>query len=267
LKGGKKMKNKQILTILILIMTLIFTVSFATAWTWPWERSVKYSPSGSEAIVDSNSCKADAVCETRNIQAESARISGNVGIGTDLATQKLEVAGNVKAAGICIGDDCRTSWPSGGTSGSGTTDYLPVWTGSASLGDSPIYIKRGNGLNYVGIGTSDPLGGLHVGDGRSIVIDTTGGIQFRSITNGVPVSTIYKEPSTNNLKFNVLQGAKFYFSTGGMNQIVMYDGKIGIGNINPGQSLDVAGTARMSALAGSGTAHVCANANGVLIRC
>ena len=43
--------------------------------------------------------------------------NGNVGIGigTITPTQKLDVNGYVKGrSGLCIGNDCRTSWPSGG---------------------------------------------------------------------------------------------------------------------------------------------------------
>jgi len=39
--------------------------------------------------------------------------TGNVGIGTVNPSQKLDVAGYVKGTGLCIGNDCRTSWLSG----------------------------------------------------------------------------------------------------------------------------------------------------------
>ena len=39
---------------------------------------------------------------------------GNVGIGTTAPSQKLDVVGYVKGqSGLCIGNDCRSSWPSG----------------------------------------------------------------------------------------------------------------------------------------------------------
>ncbi|MFQ5662060.1 MAG: hypothetical protein ACE5F2_02300 [Candidatus Paceibacteria bacterium] len=61
------------------------------------------------------------------------RSSGNVGIGTGSPTQKLDVGGYVRGStGLCIGDDCRTSWPSGGGGGHGNGSNCPA--GQASRG-------------------------------------------------------------------------------------------------------------------------------------
>jgi len=55
------------------------------------------------------------------IHGSKTYISGKVGIGTTNPTTKLDVAGYVKGrTGLCIGNDCRTSWPSGGGGGSGS---------------------------------------------------------------------------------------------------------------------------------------------------
>jgi len=44
-----------------------------------------------------------------------ANVFGKVGIGTTVPSQKLDVIGYVRgSSGLCIGSDCRSSWPSGG---------------------------------------------------------------------------------------------------------------------------------------------------------
>ncbi|MBI4698070.1 MAG: hypothetical protein HY758_03965 [Nitrospirae bacterium] len=51
--------------------------------------------------------------------------NGNVGIGTITPGQRLDVAGNIKGNALCIGTDCRSSWPvsqnGSGNVGIGTT--------------------------------------------------------------------------------------------------------------------------------------------------
>lgn len=91
----------------------------------------------------------------------SLLVAGSVGIGTTSPVKKLDVIGDINATsnvygttGLCIGTDCRTSWPSAGISGSGTVGYISMWNGSSSLNSSVIYQSAGN----VGIGTTDPAG-------------------------------------------------------------------------------------------------------------
>jgi len=71
---------------------------------------------GNDAYVDALLPLGDLIFRANGSQ-ESLRIDGatlNVGIGVTSPSQKLEVAGNVKASGFCIGTACITSWPSGG---------------------------------------------------------------------------------------------------------------------------------------------------------
>ncbi len=62
-------------------------------------------------------------------RAEVMRLSanGNVGIGLTSPAQKLDVNGYVKGTGVCIGADCRTSWPaSSPTTPTGTISYCGI---------------------------------------------------------------------------------------------------------------------------------------------
>lgn len=61
--------------------------------------------------------------------------NGNVGVGTSTPTTKMEVMGNVKATGVCIGDDCKTSWPA---AASASTDTLQTVTDRGSTTNKSI---------------------------------------------------------------------------------------------------------------------------------
>ena len=86
--------------------------------------------------------------------------SGNVGIGTAAPGQKLHVIGNIQSSGemragtirgdsnVCIGEDCRSSWPGGGGGGDITAVYPGTGlTGGGTSGDVTLsantaYLQR-----------------------------------------------------------------------------------------------------------------------------
>ncbi|WP_158246880.1 tail fiber domain-containing protein [Halobacteriovorax sp. DA5] len=51
--------------------------------------------------------------DATQIESLAVTNAGRVGIGVLAPTQKLDVDGNIKATGVCIGADCRTAWPTG----------------------------------------------------------------------------------------------------------------------------------------------------------
>jgi Chaperone of endosialidase len=78
--------------------------------------------------------------------------------------------------------------------GSGTTNHIPKWTGSTSLGNSNIVesvgsacrAAHGGGASQcVGIGTSNPTGTLQIvgGEGASLILES-------SVANGNPAITV-----------------------------------------------------------------------------
>lgn len=75
-----------------------------------------------------------------------------VGISTTASGYKLNVNGTINASQLCINGSCQSTWPGGGggLSGSGTTNYIPRWTGSGSLGNSIIY--QNTSTNRVSLG-------------------------------------------------------------------------------------------------------------------
>jgi hypothetical protein len=173
-------------------------------------------------------------------------LSGNVGIGTTAPGTKLDVAGYIKGrSGLCIGDDCRTTWPSGG--GSGGDSY---W----ALSGSNIYnTNSGN----VGIGTTNP----------GYKLDVIGDIRWSGTLQGgsVPWTRLTSFPSgctsgqfvtaVGNTLTCATPSSSGVSGSGSANYIAKWTGattlgnstiydngtNVGIGTTAPGTKLDVAG--------------------------
>ncbi|WP_412471134.1 tail fiber domain-containing protein [Halobacteriovorax sp. RT-2-4] len=91
-----------------------------------------------------------------DIESLAVTNAGRVGVGVLNPTEKLEVAGNVKGTGLCIGADCRTSWPTGNA---GTVTSV---TGGAGLTGGTI---TSSGTLAVDVGTTNgKIAQVGVGD-------------------------------------------------------------------------------------------------------
>lgn len=132
--------------------------------------------------------------------------------------------------------------------GSGTTNSVPVFTGTSTIGNSPITVSGGN----VGIGTTAPASLFDVFGSASFGVPTFGenGLgtdgKFQILTGGA-------SPIADRLVFGTdNSGWRMAISKNSAGTItdlmtVIDNGNVGIGTTAPGKLLDVAGTIRTSA--------------------
>jgi hypothetical protein len=183
--------------------------------------------------------------------------NGNVGVGTASPSYRVDVQGGQlnASAGLCIAGDCRVSW-SQVTNGSGSTQWSNVVGGG-------IYFNSGN--VGIGVGTSAPGARLSVGGpggnvyGTDLWVENNLHVQGNeALTQGgsrgrMRVGTawgymgLYTEGSSSGAANDLVLGAGSgtvrvgpNASAGGqaMNLIVP-NGRVGIGNSAPGSQLFV----------------------------
>ncbi len=86
---------------------------------------------------------------------------GNVGVGTSTPTQKMEVAGNVKASGVCIGNDCKSAWPT-----ITTADTLQTVTARGNTSNGSVNINGDLSFNS----TLSTPGRMHINGQEDLYI-------------------------------------------------------------------------------------------------
>ncbi len=178
-----------------------------------------YGESGRKWVVGSSGGPSDNFNiydrDSSSVRLTVNASNGNIGIGTSTPTSKLDVVGDVKGTRLCIGSDCKDSWPDAGTS---------FWTS----GTGGIAYVGGS----VGIGTSTPTSRLDVvGDVKVSESLTAKSIHLNNV---LYTNSIYSNPMGGQINFmdNVRVGN---------NKNLYVDGNVGIGTAVPSAKLDVVG--------------------------
>ena len=233
--------------------------------------SAWYAPNADRFMLSTYDANTTITMGGPNGWALNVKGNGNVGIGTDNPTQKLDVSGNVNAQGFCINGNCITSWPTAGTptvagiTGSGTANSVPKWTSGTALGNSNIF---DNG-STIYLGSAAMInGGLMIGTGSGNSDITLNSSSRPTIYP--TVANVGVQLRSNGSGLLQLNGDNYNAGDTSINNGVIYvkasSGNVGIGTSNPDSSfkLDVAGNIRANALYGSDvwTPALVSNGNG-----
>ena len=174
--------------------------------------------------------------------------TGNIGIAKTNPSSNLDVVGSINASGtvngtgLCIGGDCKVSWPAIIAAGGGN-----LWSGTTTGA-----IWNANSGN-VGIGTTNPLSKFEIYGGNLNIRNNDNGINVLGLglatsDSGAPggaygTSFIVGNSSTGSGHPSSL--AFYTESSGAVGERVRIDsiGNVGIGTTSPAGKLEVSGTA------------------------
>src|SRR3989344_4743166 len=164
--------------------------------------------------------------------------SGNVGIGTTTPSNKLDVRGDINASGMIYYNNGTAVTSSGGNvSGGGTAGYIPQWTGTSTLNNSPIYTSGGK----VGIGT-----GISPPSTLSILAENTIGTGLALYTSDYLLG---ESGAALGMFFGASTGETYSvinaYTLAGLGNLIFNSvgGNVGIGTTSPISALHVNGTA------------------------
>lgn len=165
----------------------------------------------------------NTVCSTGSIETPNLQLTSISARTTETAIAYLNSAG-------CIVSGTSSG---GGICGSGTSGYIPQFTGSCAVGDSIIYTCN----NYIGIGTITPSTLLQVGDASAASVITING---SAASHQAGVDFQISGSSKWNLRTTgTIDNIGFYDGSSYRLYICRDNGNVGIGGTSPSTTLDV----------------------------
>jgi len=202
--------------------------------------------------------KGDVRAEKDILAQGNLIVEKDVGIGVKKPAYPLDVKGKIHATGdICTdlgGGKCLSQLTTfvpffgggGGISGSGSTNYLPIWTGSTSLGDSIIYQSG----SAVGIDTTSPTQKLDVaGTVKMLGFQLpTGAHENYVLTSDASGFGTWQPAPTGTLPTGTIGQTLRHDGTGWVANSFLYNtgSAVGIGTTSTSAKLTVAGSGLFS---------------------